>query len=79
MTRHPLPMDSDRSGDAWIVGLLASCSLIAVILALVIATRPQSGRLASEIAQAEFPVVRAAPDTAAPGVRPGPTRLAAQR
>ncbi|MEW6645452.1 MAG: hypothetical protein AB1586_33485 [Pseudomonadota bacterium] len=79
MTRQSLAADDDRSGDAWIVGLLAGCSLVAVILALVIAARPHSGRLASEIAAAEFPVVRAAPQAVAPGARPGPIRLAAQR
>lgn len=76
MTRHSLDLDDDRSGDAWIVGLLAGCGLIAMLVALVIATGPHSGLLASEIAEAELAIAHAAPDTAG---SPGPVRVAAHK
>ena len=76
MTRHSPDLDDDRSGDAWIVGLLAGCSLVAMLVALVIATHPQSGQFASEIAEAELAISHAAPDTAASA---GPVRVAAHK
>lgn len=77
MTRHLPPPDMDRSGDAWIVGLLAGCSLLAGLLALVIATRPQTGRLVSDITRAEIALVQ--PDDAMPAPASGPARLAARQ
>lgn len=77
MTRHPLSTEDDRSGDAWIVGLLAGCSLLAAALTLVIATRPHTARLVSDIAQAEVAFVPPA-GTAVASTPAGPVRLAAR-
>ncbi len=81
----------DRHTDEpWIIGMFAVCGLMHVTLSLIlmvaafvlfVAANPDAGKLASDIAQAEFPIIQSAPATA-DAVLPAPrptTQLASGR
>ncbi len=72
----------DRHTDEpWIIGMFAVCGLIAAAFVLFVAANPDAGKLASDIAQAEFPIIQSAPATA-DAVLPAPrptTQLASGR
>ena len=68
-----------RTDDPWIIGMFAACGLIASAVVLFMASNPDAGKLASEIAQAEFPIIPSPPTEAAPPVAGQATRLAASR
>lgn len=81
-TDHKTSFKIDRRTDEpLIIGMFAVCGLIASAFVLFVASNPDAGKLASDIAQAEFPIIQSSPaptDAALPVSRPT-TRLAAGR
>lgn len=82
---HPTTNDKNtfridrRTDEPWIIGMFAVFGLIASAFVLLLASNPDSGKLVSDAAQAEFPITQSSPsssDAALPAARPA-TRLAA--
>jgi hypothetical protein len=61
MTAPKNQQKTDRTDDARIVGLFATFGIVAAALVLFVAHNPDAGKLASDIAQAEFPIVQSLP------------------
>lgn len=85
MIKSDNQQNSDRidrhTDEPWIIGMFAVCGLIATAFVLFVAANPDAGKLASDIAQAEFPVIQSASPTdevVLPAPRPT-TRLASGR
>ena len=74
MTRQPNPRP-DRTDDLWIVSLVSISGLAAAAFVLFLTFEPNAGKLASDIAQAEYPFVASSAAVA----EPAPARLASGR
>ncbi len=56
--QHGRTIHKDTDREFWTVGLFAVLGIVVTALVMMAALDPNAGKLSSDIAQAEFPVIR---------------------